>query len=83
MSSERALRVLGLGSAVLAVLLLSACEWAQVSQPATKKPDLAAFEGTDNAFAQAGWKRGDKTAWEQQMRVRSEGQNEYTRTGQP
>ena len=64
-------------------LLLAGCENAQISQPATKKPDIAAYQGTDNAFAQKDWKRGDQASWEQQMRNRSQGQNEYSRTSQP
>jgi hypothetical protein len=64
-------------------LLLAGCEKAQISQPATKKPDIAAYQGTDNAFAQKDWKRGDQASWEQQMRNRSQGQNEYSRTSQP
>jgi len=64
-------------------LLLAGCEKAQISQPATKKPDISAYQGTDNAFAQKDWKRGDQASWEQQMRNRSQGQNEYSRTSQP
>ena len=65
------------------LLLLAGCENAQISQPATKKPDIAAYQGTDNAFAQKDWKRGDQASWEQQMRNRSQWQNEYSRTSQP
>jgi hypothetical protein len=64
-------------------LMLAGCEKAQISQPATKKPDLAAYQGTDNVFAQKDWTRGDQASWEQQMRKRSQGQNEYSRTSQP
>jgi len=64
-------------------LILAGCEKVQISQPATKKPDVAAYQGTDNAFAQKDWKRGDQASWEQQMRNRSQGQNEYSRTSQP
>lgn len=64
-------------------LLLAGCEKAQISQPATKKPDIAPYQGTDNAFAQKDWKRGDQASWEQQMRNRSQGQNEYSRTSKP
>jgi len=62
---------------------LSACDKAQVSDPAKRKPDVAAYQGTDNAFADASWKRGDQKAWEEQLRKRSQGQNEYSRASQP
>ena len=64
------------GSAVL----LAACG----EQPQTAggaKRDTAAFQGTGMAYALPGWKQGDKTSWEQQLRVRAQGgQNEYTKT---
>ena len=51
--------------------------------PAEPKPDVAAYQGTDNAFADTSWKRGDAVAWEEQLRKRSQGQNEYSRASQP
>jgi hypothetical protein len=54
-----------------------------VSQQTQRKPDVAAYQGTDNAFADTSWKRGDSAAWEEQLRKRSQGQNEYSRASQP
>lgn len=72
------------GTALLAGLFgLVGCEKAQILQPASKKHDLAASQGTDNAFIQKGWTRGDPASWEQQMRNRAQAQNEYSRTSQP
>lgn len=72
------------GAVVLsAAVLLTGCEKAQVSQPGKRKPDVAAYQGTDNAFADTSWKRGDSAAWEEQLRKRSQGQNEYSRASQP
>ena len=47
------------------------------------KSDVPAFQsvtGPGNAYNAPGWKAGDKTAWEQQLKTRAEnGQNEYNR----
>ena len=69
--------------ALAAVVLLAGCEKPQVSQATKRKPDVAAYQGTDNAFADTSWKRGDSVAWEEQLRKRSQGQNEYSRASQP
>jgi hypothetical protein len=48
------------------------------------KSDVAAFQGADNKYVSPGWKPGDKTSWEQSLKVRAQnGQNEYTKTGAP
>jgi hypothetical protein len=43
--------------------------------------DKPAWQGTTNAaFAIPGWKAGDKTSWEQQLRTRTQrGQNDYNK----
>lgn len=42
------------------------------------KSDVAAFEGAQNPFVVPGWKAGDKTSWEQQLKTRTQNtQNEY------
>ena len=66
----------------VAALGLSACgEKPQTS--AGVKSDAPAFEsvtGPGNAYNAPGWKAGDKTAWEQQLKTRAQtGQNEYNR----
>ena len=36
----------------------------------------------DGPYTAAGWKAGDATSWEEQMRTRTQsGQNEYVRSG--
>lgn len=67
---------------VLMLAGLSAC---------SEKPQVAgsriqgapAYMGTGSApYTQAGWKAGDATSWEEQMRTRTQsGQNEYVRSG--
>ena len=46
-----------------------------------KKSDVPAYQGSTGASAYAanGWKTGDQAAWEQQLRNRTQGQNEYSR----
>lgn len=58
---------------------LSACgEKPQALQ--TSKKDVAAYAGTGKAFANPGWKQGDKASWESQLKARNQyGQNDYTR----
>ena len=60
-------------------MLLAACG----DKPQTKagvKSDVPAFQGAQNSFVAPGWKPGDKTAWEQQLKTRAQaGQNEYNR----
>ena len=59
-------------------LLMSACaEKAQTA--ATKKFDTKPWEGAQPAFTAAGWKAGDQASWEEQLKTRSQGQNEYSR----
>ncbi|OGT14029.1 MAG: hypothetical protein A3F73_08640 [Gallionellales bacterium RIFCSPLOWO2_12_FULL_59_22] len=62
-----------------AVMALAACGDKPQSAGGVKS-DTAAFQGTSNAFNAPGWKAGDKTAWEQQLKTRAQaGQNEYNR----
>ena len=62
-----------------AVMALAACG----DQPQTAagvKSDVPAFQGTSNPHTAPGWKAGDKTSWEQQLKTRLQnGQNEYNR----
>lgn len=46
--------------------------------------DAVPYAGTGSNFMQSGWKAGDKTSWEQQLKARQQyGQNEYSRSQQP
>jgi ABC-type glycerol-3-phosphate transport system substrate-binding protein len=72
---QRVLLVLGAAAA------LAAC----TEQPQTLKsgvaPDTAAFHGAQPVtFTAAGWKQGDRTSWEQQLKTRLQmGQNDYNK----
>ena len=58
---------------------LAAC--GEKTTNAAKKSDVPAYRGSTGASAYVanGWKAGDQTAWEQQLRARMQGQNEYIR----
>jgi hypothetical protein len=63
-----------------AALALAGC--GEKTAGAAKKSDVPAFQGSTGAGAYTanGWKPGDQAAWDQQLRTRAQGQNEYTRT---
>ncbi|MDP9897204.1 outer membrane biogenesis lipoprotein LolB [Variovorax boronicumulans] len=66
-------------------LLLAACTEKPQTNAEGVKHDAVPWSGTGTqantgtVFTAPGWKVGDKTAWEQQIKLRSNGQNEYTR----
>ena len=68
---------------VLVMTVLSGCaERVQTAEAGRKKVDAAAWTTSDAAtpaFTAPGWKVGDKAAWEEQLRKRSQGQNDYQR----
>ena len=64
---------------VAAAFALAACGEKPQSMGGVKQ-DAAPHTGTgDSKFAQPGWKAGDKTSWEQQLRTRAQNQNDYSR----
>jgi hypothetical protein len=71
---------LTLMAAVAAAAALSACGDRTQTISSGVRPDAAAFQGTGKAYAASGWKQGDKTSWEQQLKTRTQnGQNDYTK----
>jgi len=44
-----------------------------------RKTDAKGWDLANSGSLAAGWKGGDQAAWEQQLRTRAEGQNEYPR----
>lgn len=62
-----------------AALALAAC--GEKTAGAAKKSDVPAFQGSTgaSAYTASGWKPGDQSAWDHQLRNRSQGQNEYSR----
>ena len=45
-----------------------------------KKVDAKSWEASNSPYVAQGWKTGDKTSWDEQMRARAQAQNEYART---
>lgn len=46
----------------------------------TIKSDTAPFQGTGMPYVTGGWKPGDRTSWEQQLKTRTQnGQNDYAK----
>jgi hypothetical protein len=79
-------------AAVAAVALLAACGEKPQTNAQGVKYDQAPWTGTSTgtnagtqanagtAFTASGWTVGDKNAWQQQLKVRTQnGQNDYTR----
>ena len=64
---------------VAGAVLLSACTESPQKLGAASR-DVAPYQGTGKAFVAAGWKQGDKAAWESQLKARMQlGQNDYGR----
>ena len=76
-------RALALGAAMALTLSLVACgEKPQKLDTSAKKSDAQPWtvsDGANPAFYASGWKVGDKTAWEEQLRKRNQAQNDYAR----
>jgi hypothetical protein len=67
--------------AVPAAIALTACsEHPQTLQSGVRQ-DTPAFQGAQpTAFTASGWKQGDRTSWEQQLKARLQmGQNDYNK----
>ena len=71
-------RLLTLSAALALALALGACtEKPQTASPS--KADTPAWQAADNGYVAPGWKAGDRSSLEQQLRSRAQTQNEYTR----
>jgi hypothetical protein len=68
-------------AAVAALAGLSACgERSQELGAKKVRSDRAAYTGGDAQFTAPGWSAGERASWEQQIRTRGQGQNEYARS---
>ena len=65
---------------MLVVLTLVACTEKAQTASTGKKADSKSWELPQRDYAAEGWKGGDQTAWESQMRRRAQGQTEYSRS---
>lgn len=66
-----------LGTAALVLGTAACSEKAPAS--AAKRSDTPAYGGTGSAYTAPGWKAGDATSWQTQIRTRGQGQDEYHR----
>jgi hypothetical protein len=64
---------------IAALTTLAACTEKPQTLGSGAKQDVPAFQGTGMAFTVPGWKPGDKTSWEQELKTRTQNQNEYAR----
>ncbi len=64
---------------VAAVAALAGCTEKPQSIGSNARVDQAAFQGTGMAFVAPGWKAGDRTSWEQELKARTQNQNDYTK----
>ena len=70
--------VLTLAAAAFAV---AGCTEREQTAGGSKSDQPAYMGSTQPAFAAQGWKPGDRTSWEQELKVRADrGQNEYAKT---
>lgn len=72
-------------AAVLALgLVVGACGEPAQESSKVKKADVSAYQGATGTHTAQGWKAGDATSWEAQMKARAQyGQNEYSRSSAP
>jgi len=67
-------------AAVCAVMLgLAGCGEEPQTMETRKATAEPAWQGTSNGFQADGWKAGDQSSWDEQMKNRARGQNEYNR----
>ena len=70
------------GVALLALTLAACGEKPQRMDVGAKKADAEPWTVSDAAnpvFKAGGWKAGDKTSWEEELRKRNQAQNDYAR----
>ena len=64
---------------LVAVATLAACG-EKPQELTNSRTDAAAYTGTGSSFTAPGWKSGDKTSWEQQLKARQQNsQDDYSR----
>jgi hypothetical protein len=77
---KRASMLLAASAAIAAMATLTGCGENPQTIGTGVKSDTAAFQGTGKPFTANGWKQGDKTSWEQQLKTRTQmGQNDYAK----
>jgi hypothetical protein len=62
-------------------VVLAACSDPGNRPPGVRAPDQKTWQGAADPYVAPGWKPGDEHSWDEQMRKRAQGQNEYVRIG--
>lgn len=65
--------------AVTALALTACGERDQSLSASASKADGKPWDGAKNPHVIKGWKTGDKSAWENQLKTRAQNQNEYVK----
>lgn len=60
-------------------LALTVAGCTETPQTVVKKVDAPAWQGAANAYVAEGWKVGDASSWQAQMKSRAAGQDEHVR----
>ncbi len=71
-------RIALLGTAMVGLMALVGCGEKPQGMGGVKS-DTAPYQGTGMAYTVPGWKAGDKTSWEQQLKTRAQAQNDHAK----
>ncbi|MEY4651457.1 MAG: hypothetical protein RI884_38 [Pseudomonadota bacterium] len=71
-------RIALLGTAMVGLMALAGCGEKPQGMGGVKS-DTAPYQGTGMAYTVPGWKAGDKTSWEQQLKTRAQAQNDHAK----
>ena len=63
-----------------AAIALAACGEKPQTIGENSRHDTPAFQGTGMPYQAQGWKADDHGAWEQQLKTRTQGQNDYAKS---
>ena len=72
------IRLVALCVVTASTLALVACA-EKPKEAATRKSDTQAWQASGSAYRAPGWKEGDRGSWEEQLRTRAQGQNDYAK----
>ena len=71
-------RVAMIGATMVGLMALTGCGEKPQGMGGVKS-DTAPYQGTGMAYALPGWKAGDKTSWEQQLKTRAQAQDDHAK----
>jgi hypothetical protein len=71
-------RLAMIGATMVGLMALTGCGEKPQGMGGVKS-DTAPYQGTGMAYALPGWKAGDKTSWEQQLKTRAQAQDDHAK----